>query len=279
MELHADDRVAPLAPGTRTFRHNPVGDLVMGLVFGLGVLGLGYGVWHEAGRVPALLWLVVGPVALISGALMALVSSTTLRSFRDGLRASNWLARVGPHGLHLNLRSYRNAEGAAAGPTVVLLSFGEIARMARLIEWRVEAARDGGRVKRRGSYLALDLAGVDTTALSAAVEAERRREAPARKGFVSTSSTKHHHVPVLCPTPETIRVDWHRGLYRALAKRVAVAPRRVANLDDTLAGLPLEERVAALVRRGERFSAIRLLRTERGLSETGARRWLDEPPF
>lgn len=274
MELLATGSCA-YGQASRSFRHNVLGDLVMALLFGACLLGMGYGLMRISAGLPPLLWIVVGPVAFVTGLLLALVASTGLRAFLAGHKPSNWHARVGPNGLHLNLRSYRNAHFGGDTPTVVFFPFGEIERIARVTEARVEK-RGSKTTQIRSRWIELELAGVDTQALAAAVAAERNREAPAEKGWIASARTKHHHVPVLCPGPERVLVEWHNGLFRALSGRVAAASPREIDLDTEFAGLLLEERAAALAMRGQRISAIRVLCAEGDYDRDSARAWLSQ---
>ncbi len=265
MELLAADSTA-YTQSSRTYRHSCVSDLAMALLFGLFLIGMGYGLVRAGAQIPWLLWLLLGPIALLCGLLFALISSTAAAAFVAGLKPGNWHARVGPSGLHLNLRSYRNAHFSGDEATVVFLSFGEIEAIARIDEIHLEQRRDG-RIKKTRAYIELELAGVDTTSLEDAIRSERDREAPMHPGWIGSSSTKHHHYPVFCPRPGVVWTDWHRGLFRALSARVRVEPRRTSDLGAELAGEPLSARVEALTTRGRRLAAQRLRLSEATLDD------------
>lgn len=71
-------------------------------------------------------------------------------------------------------------------------------------------------------------------------------------------------------------MEWHRGLFRALSGRVAVAAPREIDLDTEFARLTLDEHAVALAMRGQRVSAIRLLCAEGDFDRDRA--WLAQNP-
>jgi hypothetical protein len=122
-------------------------------------------------------------------------------------------------------------------------------------------------------WIQLELVGVGTAPLEAAVRAERERRGPDTRRLGITSRMRFGHVPVFVPAPGIVRLDWlGRGLLRALeAHTTAAEPLEL----DLRAEPDLDRRLADLVRRGDRVRAIALAQREQGLSLLAAREHVD----
>jgi hypothetical protein len=256
----------------RTFRHSPVGPLVMSAFFSAPLVALVFG-WENVLRATTSLpwfgWIVVGPVL----ALVALIWWVCLAALRSLVHASflssNWLVKTTRDGFYLQLRSYQNHHFLLDGPTVVFFSFGEVARTRRVTE-SFEAGSSGDRSRRHRRWLELQLVNVDTAPLEAWLAAERARPAPRTRTLGVKSSVRFGHVPVLVPRAGVVYVDWlGRGLLDALAEHVATVEDADVALDAS-EQRTFETRIGELVARGETIAAVGLARDERNLSLTEA---------
>jgi hypothetical protein len=266
--LHADF-LRP-EPGELVFRHPRLGTLLV-LPFLCAPLGVAALLAPALGALPWAAWLLLGPVLALGGALYALVLVSTLQSAWRGLGRANWLLRLSPAGLVLNLRSYQNAHFPQDGPTIARFAWPEVAR-AR--EVRELAARTEQETSVTTRWLQLELAGVDTAPLEALVRAERERPGPARSFLGLTSRARSGHVPVWVTAPGVLRCSWPgRAALRAIEPNVSCAEPLVLAPD---AEPDVERRLTELVRRGERLRAIAHARAELGLSTSEARSRIDE---
>ncbi|HEX6884418.1 MAG TPA: hypothetical protein VF530_13655 [Planctomycetota bacterium] len=257
-------------PGERVFRHPRLGYLLV-LPFLCAPLGVAVLLLPVLDALPWAAWLLLGPVFAFGGALYALVLASTLQGARRAFGRTNWLLRVSPAGLVLNLRSFQNAHFPEDGPTVARLAWPEVAR-AREVREPAPGAEHAASVTAR--WLQLELAGVDTAPLEALVRAERERPGPARRFLGITGRSRSGHVPVWVAAPGIVRCSWPgREALRALEPSVSCAEPLVLAPD---AEPDLERRLAELVRRGERLRAIAHARAELGLSTTEARARIDE---
>ena len=259
----------------RVFRHSPLADLLATVVAFGALAGGGYALARMWGELPWFLWAVIGPLVLLGGSLLLLVAFSMLDAFRSSLKPTNWLAFVVSDGVFLNLRSYRNGHFTGDDPTVVFLEFREVQSVGRVAEKRTETHDHKNRTS-IAKMIELRTSGIDTRPIADACRAERNHPAPTRRLLGVTSRTKHHHVPVFVPERGVVRVEWHGGLYRALARHVDEAEPRGVDLDAELGSLPPEERGAQLVLRGRRLAAARIARDELGLDSREAREWVRE---
>lgn len=222
---------------------------------------------------PWIFWVALGPMVLIMGPLMLLIAFSFLGVFRSSLKDTNWLACVRLDGVFLNLRSYRNGHFDGDDPTVVFLSFQELKSVRRVIERRIERNRQR-RTSIRVPWIEVECLNEQATdELEIACFLERTREAPATEGAGIRSRTKHHHVPVLVPTPGRVRIEWDRGLFQALSRELEVAPELDIDLDQALETLDVETRARELLRRGQRMGAVRTLR-DAGWEHDEAKTWI-----
>ncbi len=228
-----------------------------------------------APHVPTVAWFIVVPVLVIAALLGMLILGTLWGALVASFRLSNWVMQVTRDEVLLNLRSYLNAHFENAEPTVLCLTFAEIKSAGRVRERRVRPSEDDRSVEIR-SWLELTLAGVDTSALDAAVRAERAKQAPTRVFLGVRSRSKTHDVPVFVSAPGVVRVAWKRGMLEALADSVAIAPARDVDLDASLSDRSVDERCLARLERGDRMDAIETARVELGIGLTEAVRRVDE---
>jgi hypothetical protein len=122
---------------------------------------------------------------------------------------SNWLVRMNETGIYVQYRSYLNYQLPPDDPSVVFLSFGEIAS-ARLIKERVETPdpAKGGTQTQYLRHIELELSG-NIAPLSEALNAERGESAPMEKRWYGTSSTLYRDYPVVMTAPAFIRIHWN----------------------------------------------------------------------
>ena len=258
---------------TRTFRHSTVLTFVWFLLFvGLTGLGLVKGVPRFVAQ-PASFQVLLSPFLLVSGLIVPLILGALARAFSASLRTSNWILRVARDGVFLNLRSYLNHHFGGDDPTVAFLAWSEIGGMRKVIERHTSKE---GR-KRRVTvmrWLEFEVTGIDLGQLAAAIDHERRREAPQTSFLGIRLRTKHHHVPVLVVGPDRVRVEWMGGMLSALEMDVKTLPAEKLDLD--LQAGSAEDLVRALALRGQRLDAVRAARTELGLDSRTAKDFVDE---
>lgn len=264
-------------PGERVFRHSRLGPLVLWCAFAapLAFLVQASGtVLATLRELPWYAWLVLGPFVLGVGALYALPLAFLAATAQRAFGPSNWLVRVAPDGLALNLRSYQNAHFPDDAPSVLWLDWSELACVREARD--VTPVEDSRETPGRTRWLELELApGTETTALADAVRHERERRGPERRRLGITSRSRSGHVPVFVPEPGRVHVDWlGHALLGELARHAIRAERRTLDRRSR-AGAPLEERLLELVRRGDGLAAIRLLRDEERLSLLEAKQRLD----
>lgn len=265
-------------PGERVYRHGAVGPLVMWALFVL-PLPLAIAGRAELGEVLRALawpaWIVLAPMALVCGGLWLLCLYAVGQVAYRAMLPSNWLLRVSPSGLALNLRSYQNAHFPNDGPTVARLAWPELARARKVVERSTRRGRNGHATLERKNWIELELRGIDTSALERLLAAERVRPGPERSFLGVRGRSRSNHAPVFLDRPGVLRLDWvGAGALRALGEHVEVAPRLTIDLD-RLAG-DVDTRMRALLARGKRMAAIELARRELGLSLADARRRADE---
>jgi len=131
----------------KLFRNSPIPELLASLAcFGF-VIGGGYALTRMWGDLPWPFWLVLGPIALISGPLMLLIAFTLFGSFRSSLKPTNWYAFVDQDGVYLNLRSFRNAHFNEDDKTIAHLTHAEIESVGKVIEQRVDRFGDSDSIQ------------------------------------------------------------------------------------------------------------------------------------
>ena len=264
--------------GERVFRHGVTGPMVMWALF---VLPLPLAVHARgqllevAGSLPWPAWLVIAPMALACGGLWLVCLHAIGQVAYRAMLPSNWLMRVSPAGLVLNLRSYQNAHFPGDGPTVVHLAWPEIARARKVVEHSTRRGQRGTETLERKSWVELELAAADTRELERLVATERERPGPESSFLGIRGRSRSNHVPVFVERPGVLRVDWVGGdPLRVLGQHVEVAPKLVLDLDHQPGDV--DSRLRALLARGNRIAAHELARNELGLSLTAAKKHVEE---
>lgn len=225
------------------------------------------------------------PGPWIAGAL-ALVMLLMRRFVLARFRPTNWLVRTCDSGLLVQFRSYLNYHFPAEDPTVVLIPFGAI-RSARLVRDRTTVPDLSTR--RSSSTRTLRLVelelGEDTAPLAKALADELARRAPVEPHWYGTSSTRYEHHPVRVTGPAFVQIEWSvvpgpERLLDALRPHATIAPPVTSTEDLTsLESLPRaeqDERLHALVERGETVSAVVLARRLYGYDLERARGYVDD---
>lgn len=225
-------------------------------------------------------WLVWGGCAALAAVIVPLLAWDVVAKFRAG----NWLVRIAPDGLWINLRSYLNVHLPEAA-TVVHLPNEEIVRAQRHTQtWSTPGARGGtGATLWWRESLELQLAPGDAEAIRRALAEER-----GRKSGTAGFTIKGRQQSVTVPREGVVRIAWRGhghhvtpGLARALeelGRHVEVAEPTRADRPDwrQLSDAELDELVAQLVGDGDTLEATELLVRRRGISTTEAQQTVDE---
>ncbi len=143
------------------------------------------------------------------GPFLLLFLLLTLRMVTARFHPSNWLVRMNRTGIYVQYRSYLNYELNPDDPSVVFLSFGEIAS-ARLIKERVQTPDMGNPGRTQTQFLRhveLELSG-DPAPLADALQTELGESAPEEKRWYGTSSTLYRDYPVAMSAPASVRIHW-----------------------------------------------------------------------
>jgi hypothetical protein len=227
------------------------------------------------GSLPWIAWIVAGPVLALFVGLGYLLIVTTQSMVLASWRESNWVVKLAPDGLYLQLRSYLNHPFPDDGPTVVFVPFAEIASARKVVESFARGS-DEDRYQAKKIWVELELCGASTGELEARLLLERNRPAPSSRILGVRVASRFQHTPVVVPRAGVVQIEWlGRSLWRALEGRVKQVEPRQVDLD---APNPrgLEGRIAALVARGEELAAVDLAREERRMSLTQARSLIGE---
>src|SRR5262245_21425880 len=185
-------------------RQSRLRGLVGSLVFCAILIGLVFLLWQQ--EFP---WFAWGWCAVLTALLVPWILADALAKFRS----TNWLLRLGPDGLWINLRSYQNRHLPEAA-TVLHLPYEEIASARRHIDTWTTPARPSATT---GTYwklesLELSLASGETREVAKALADERGRRA----------SIKGMHQAVTVPSAGVVRIAW-----RGHGNDVVPPPRRV----------------------------------------------------
>jgi hypothetical protein len=221
----------------------------------------------------------------IFGSFLLLFVLLTLRMVTARFHPSNWLVRMNETGIYVQYRSYLNYELPADDPSVVFLSFGEIAS-ARLIKERVETpdpAKTGGTQTQYLRYVELELSG-DTAPLAEALQAERGEQAPLEKRWYGTSSTLYRDYPATMTAPTFLRIRWDvvpgaRKFLDAMRPYTVIADSVSLTQDFTLlkslSREDQQQQLRELVARGQTITAIYAARKLYGCSLGEAKERVD----
>ena len=200
------------------------------------------------------------------GPFLLLFLLLTLRMVTARFHPSNWLVRMNRTGIYVQYRSYLNYELNPDDPSVVFLSFGEIAS-ARLIKERVQTpdtAKPGATQTQYLRHVELELSG-DPAPLADAFQTELGESAPEEKRWYGTSSTLYRDYPVAMSAPASVRIHWDvvpgaQKFLDALRPYTVIADPVSLKQDFThLKALSREEQqkqLRALVARGQNITAV-----------------------
>ena len=264
-----------IGPKDRVFRHARLRALLIWLV-GLGgsmamLVNAFTGTWK---------------VGYFFGPFLLLFVLFTMGYVTARFHPSNWLVRMNDTGIFVQYRSYLNYNLSPDDPSVVFLSFGEIAS-AHLLKERVESPdpmKSGATQTQYLRYVELELSG-DTKALVTALIDERSESAPMKKSWYGgSSSTLYHDYPVTMTAPPFLRIRWD-VVPRAKAFLEALRPYSVisetVSLTHDFAHLQSlspdaqQEQLRELAARGQTVNAIYAARKLYGCSLEEAKEMVD----
>jgi hypothetical protein len=221
------------------------------------------------------------------GSFLLLFLLLTLSMITARFHPSNWLVRMGQTGIYVQYRSYLNYQLRPDDPSVIFLSFGEIAS-ARLVKERVETpdtAKPGATQTQYLRYVELALSG-DPTPIADALQAELAEQAPSEKRWYGTSSTLYQDYPVTMSAPATVRIHWD---VVPGAQKFLDALRLYTAIDDpvsltqdftqlkSLSREDQQKRLRELVARGQNITAIYAARRLYGCSLGEAKQMVAPP--
>lgn len=251
-------------------RQAPLRGLVGGMIFCALLMGCVLLLRH--GGFP---WFVWGWCALWAVFLVPWILADVLAKFRS----ANWLVRLGPDGLWINLRSYQNHHLPEAA-TVLHLPYEEIVSAHRHLEtWTTpsEPSSNAGTHWKEES-LELTLVSGQTREIAKVLADERGRRA-AIKGKLQAATV---------PAAGVVRIAW-RGhgndvvpplsrVLDELSRRVKVGEPTRSDRGDwlQLSEAELDDLVAQLIRLGDDLDAAQLLKRRRGFSATEAHQFVEE---
>lgn len=278
MQLHTPDQLPSMIQG-RVCRHSRLMALI-GAILICGFL-VGMPVWFVCQSRPSL-WISFPVLSLAS-----LMTMWLLGLVAKAFRSTNWLMRIAPDGLWINLRSYLNHEFAPAA-TVLFLPYAEIASVSQSAVKRSERSSDGS-TNWTDRYLDIQLVDPAPAEVAAEISEERRRILLGEHlgGFV-TSRSRNNHVPVTMPNDRLLRLAW-RGRYdfvvpslkttlRELTANCAIDEPSLKDVADVklLTDEEVDRLIIECVETGDTFGAVKLLRERRGMSLTDAKKFIDE---
>jgi hypothetical protein len=278
MQLLPPEQVPSMIQG-RVCRQSRLVSVVGAVVMALMVVGFPLFLLSKA-ELAGWVWM---PVSIV----VALIVLAFARLAAKSLRAENWLLRIAPDGLWINLRSYLNRD-FAPGATVLFVPYAEIAGVGEHSVKREE--RNNGRITTwTDRYLEIHLVEPALAELAAEIAEERRRVAEGvHLGGLVTSSGRHHHVPVTVPREDLLRISWRgrqdfvvpwlKSVLRELTAKCMVHESTVDDADnaDALTANDLDRLILERVETGDMFGAVKLLRDQRGYSLKDAKQFVDE---
>ncbi|HWH56188.1 MAG TPA: hypothetical protein VN682_01090 [Terriglobales bacterium] len=264
-----------IGPSDRVFRHSRILGLILWLVEIAGMVASFYYAYTAK--------FVIG---YFFGVLLLLFVLGTKRYVTARFHPSNWLVRMNDTGVFIQYRSYLNYELPPDDPSVVFLSFGEIAS-AHLLKERVEVpdpAKPGQTNTQFLRYVELEIPG-NTSALVSALNAESGESAPVvKRWYGGSSSTLYQDYPVTMTAPPFLRIRWN-VIPRAKAFLEALRPYTVisdtVSLTHDFAHLQSlsrdaqQEQLRELAARGQTVNAIYTARKLYGCSLEEAKEMVD----
>ena len=274
--LRADE--VPRRSGDIVFRS---ARLAHGLVFAISLL-VTLGLWlspvtildsPEAKRVPIF-------IPYLMSFFSALFAFVGWRASRAAWRPSNWIVRVASDGLYVKFRSYLNDNMSARDPVVVFIPKAEIGSLRAHHEKTRRPDDEGaGEIVVPRRYLEIELR--DPGDIPELAEHLARARARREPGFAGTKM-KFNHYPVRAFATGVVRIDWagpdvsvRPRLPRALAVlgrhyRVATPAESEERPAAELVPEEQEDRLIAMVERGEKIAAVKLARRLYGYDLTEA---------
>jgi hypothetical protein len=264
-----------IGPSDRVFRHSRILGLILWLVEIAGMVASFYYAYTAK--------FVIG---YFFGVLLLLFVLGTKRYVTARFHPSNWLVRMNDTGVFIQYRSYLNYELPPDDPSVVFLSFGEIAS-AHLLKERVEVpdpAKPGQTNTQFLRYVELEIPG-NTSALVSALNAESGESAPVvKRWYGGSSSTLYQDYPVTMTAPPFLRIRWN-VILRAKVFLEALRPYTVisdtVSLTHDFAHLQSlsrdaqQEQLRELAARGQTVNAIYTARKLYGCSLEEAKEMVD----
>ena len=220
-------------------------------------------------------WFVWGGWAVLAVLFVPVV----VRDTRAKFRPTNWVVRVEPDGLWINLRSLQ-ARAAAEAATVVRVNYDEIDHAHRHIDTWTTPMEESSLASCHWKLESLDLHLVSDDTRDAARALARERAA-----------SKGASPSVTVPAPGVLRIAWrgpglNHDVVPALDRVLAEMSSRVTVTDTTRTDRPdwnklseaeLDEQIQHLVRWGDPWGgASQLLRRRRGYSGTEAYKFVTE---
>ena len=216
------------------------------------------------------------------GPLVLLFLLLFLRFVTARFHPSNWLLRANESGLSAQYRSYLNFQLPADEPSVVFISYGEIAS-ARLVRERVQTpdmGHPGSTQTQVLRYIELELSG-DTAPLEKALQVERSEKPPMQKHWYGSSSIHYNDYPLTMTMPPFLRIRWDvvpraSKFLDYLRPYTKIAdPVSLAQSFTHLQTLSHEEQLRDLAARGDIIPAIYIARTLYGSSLVEAKKMVE----
>lgn len=209
-------------PNDRVFRHPRILALVVWLAFFAAISALFFKAYTDPRWKPG----------YIFGSFFMLFLLLSLQYVGARFHPSNWLVRMTGAGIYVQYRSYLNYRMPAEDPSVLFLSFDEIAS-ARLVKERVttpDPMHPGAATTQFLRYIELELTG-DAAPVAAALGKERSEPAPVKKRWYGSTSTLYQDYPVKIDTPPYLRIHWDVA---PGAKKFLEALRPYTQITDTV---------------------------------------------
>ena len=274
MKLHPAGAV-PLTEGETAFRTSPLAMAVFAAVLAAAPVAA-VTLWLTRGGLP---W-GVRAIAVVCALLFLVFAPAARRGFgRD-----NWILRLRPEGLALNIRSHWNAGLSGEDAVVAMIARQEVKGVRRVAGRRVVPGLSGrGRDESTAEeVVCLDvlLAHERTEELAEALRRERAHRGRGRAHF--------QHYPVRLVAPDCIRVTWRDrrgrvvpGIERALEVLSGSLLRlEHVELDQRswreLEGGDLDGFVLELVESGDTMEAVKVLRLRHGWDLARAKTFVDD---
>jgi hypothetical protein len=219
------------------------------------------------------------------GVLWLLLLLLALRIVTARFRPSNWLVRANENGVSVQYRSYLNYQLPADEPSVVFITYGEIAsaRLVRECVLTPDTSLDGATERKLLRYIELELSG-DTAPLANALHQERTEKGQMQRRWYGRSSTHAADYPVTMTAPPFLRIRWnvvpHASKFlNYLRQHTRIAdPVSLTKSFIHLQSLGREEQqkhLRDLATRGEAFTAIYIARKLYGCSLLEAQEMLE----